>query len=85
MISDGITVSSMSRRKVDPFGLCSLRVKANSVLCLQCGEWNHGRCAWVRGVTQRLSGNFACRKCVVNIGEAVEQGETLCDEVETVK
>ena len=28
--------------------------------------------------------NFTCRKCEGNIGEAVEQEEKLCDEVETV-
>ena len=28
--------------------------------------------------------NFACRKCEMNIGEAVEQEEKLCNEVETV-
>ena len=27
---------------------------------------------------------FSCRKCEGNIGEAVEQDEKLCDEVETV-
>ena len=29
--------------------------------------------------------NFTCKKCEGNIGEAVEQEETLCDEVETVR
>ena len=28
---------------------------------------------------------ITCRKCYENIGEAVEQEEKLCDEVETVK
>ena len=28
--------------------------------------------------------DFTCRKCEGNIGEAVEQEEKLCDEVETV-
>ena len=32
-----------------------------------------------------LSINFTCRKCEWNIGEAVEQEEKLCDEVETVR
>ena len=31
-----------------------------------------------------LSRNFAYKKCKGNIGEAVEQDEELCDEVETV-
>ena len=35
-------------------------------------------------MTSCLSRNFACRKCDGNIGEAEEQGEKLCDEVETV-
>ena len=36
-------------------------------------------------VTQKYSGNFACRKCEGDIGVAVEQKEQLCDEVETVR
>ena len=39
----------------------------------------------MKRVTPQLSSNFTCRKCEENIGEAVEQGEKLCDEVETVR
>ena len=66
-------------------GVCSLTVKANSVVCSQCGKWNHGRCAGVKMVTPKFSRNSTCRKCEGNIGEAVEQEEKLCDEVETVR
>ena len=38
------------------YGL-SLRVKANSVLCVQCGKWIHGRCDGVRKVTPKFSRN----------------------------
>ena len=31
------------------------------------------------------SSSFTCRKCKGNIGDAVEQEENLCDEVETVR
>ena len=55
MVSGG-----MSKGKVDPCGVCSLRVKANSVLCLQCGKWIHGRCARAKRVTVKLSRNSAC-------------------------
>ena len=40
-----ITNDGISNSKVDPCGVCSLRVKAKSALCLQCGKWIHGRCA----------------------------------------
>ena len=33
----------------------------------------------------KFSRNITCRKCEVNHGEAVEQVENICDEVETVK
>ena len=33
MVSSSITKDGMSKSKVDPFGVCCLRVKANSVLC----------------------------------------------------
>ena len=36
-------------------------------------------------VTQKFSRNFTCQKCEGNIGEAVEQEERLCDEVENVR
>ena len=80
----GITKDVMSESKVDPCGLCSLRVKANSVLCLQCGKWIHGRCSGVKRVTPRFERNFTCKKCDGNIGESVQQEEKLCDEVETL-
>ena len=33
MVIGGITKDGMSKRKVDPCGVCSLRVKAKSALC----------------------------------------------------
>ena len=60
--------------------VCNLRVKASSLFCVQCGTLVLGKCAGVKMVTQQIS----CRKCEGNIGEAVEQEVTLCDEVETV-
>ena len=45
MVSGGITKDGMSKM------VCSLRIKANSVLCVQCGKWIHGRCAGVKRVT----------------------------------
>ena len=61
-----------------------MRVKSNSVLCVQCGRWIHGRCAGMKRVTPKFSRSLTCRKCEGNIGEAVEQEVKLCDEVETV-
>ena len=49
MVSGGITKDDMSKSKVDPCGVSSLRVKANSV---QCDKWIHGRCSRVKRVTQ---------------------------------
>ena len=74
----------MSKCKVDPCGACSLRVKTNPILCLQYCKWIHGRCAGVKSVTPKFSNNFTSRKCEGNIGEAVEQEETLCDEMQII-
>ena len=41
-VSGGITKDGLSKGKVDPCGVCSLRVKVNSVLCLLCDKWIHG-------------------------------------------
>ena len=84
MVSGGITQDGLSMSRVDPCGVCSLRVKVSSVLCAQCGRWTHSRCAGVKRVNPRYQKNFACRKCEGNIGEAVEQEDKLCDEVKTV-
>ena len=53
-VCGSITKDGLSKGKVDPYGVCRLRVKANSVLCLQCRKWIHGRCARVK----RLTPNF---------------------------
>ena len=85
MVSDIITKDGMSESKVDPCGVYSMRVKDNSVLCLKCGKWIHCRCAGEKRVTPTISRNLTCRKCERNIGEAFEQEEKICDEVESVR
>ena len=44
IVISGITKDGSSSSKVNPYMVCSLRVKANSVLCVQCGRCIHGRC-----------------------------------------
>ena len=51
MVNGGITMDGLFKDKVDPCGVFSLIAKANSVLCVQCGKWIHGRCARVKRVT----------------------------------
>ena len=84
MFCGGITKDVMSKSKVDPCRVCSQRAKTNTVLCLQCGKWIHGRCAGMKRVTPKSQRNTKCRKCEVNIGKAVEQEEKLCNEMKTV-
>ena len=36
-VSGGITKDGMSKSNVDPCRFCNLRVKVNSVFCVQCG------------------------------------------------
>ena len=43
MVSGGTSKDGLSKNEVNPSGVCSLRVKVNSVLCIQCGKWIHGR------------------------------------------
>ena len=76
MVSGGITKDGISKNKVDQCGVCSLRVKAKSALCVQCGKWFHGRDGEVKSVTPMFSRNVDYRKCEGNIGEAVEQEES---------
>ena len=84
VVSGCITRDRLSKSKVYSCVVCSLRVKANSVLCVQCLKWIHSGCANVKRVTPMFSGSFLCRKCEGNNGEAVEQEEKSCDEAETV-
>ena len=53
MVCSGITKGGMSKSKVDPCGVSSLRVKAKSVLCSQCGRMMHGTCARMKRVTPK--------------------------------
>ena len=54
MVSSGITKDGLSKSQVDQCGVCSLRVKSNSVLYVQCCWWIHGRCAGVKRVTTKF-------------------------------
>ena len=49
--------------KVNPCGICGKRVMANSVLCVKCRKWIHGRCEKVKRVTLRLGRDFVCGRC----------------------
>ena len=50
LVSGGIKRDSLSKSNVDPCGVSNLKVKANSVLCVQYGKWMDGRCAKVNMV-----------------------------------
>ena len=75
----------VSVSKLDPCGICGKRVMANSVLCVKCGKWIHGRCAKVKRVTLRLGRDFVCGRCKKQVDGLVEPVEELCEEVETVR
>ena len=77
LVSGDITKVGMSESKVELCAVCSLRVRANSVLCVHCAMWIHGRCVRVKMVITRFLRNFACWKCEGNVDETVEQFERL--------
>ena len=58
MVSRCITQDGLSISKVDSYGVCCLRVKANSVLCVQCGKLIHGRCAGVKSDSKVFKGFY---------------------------
>ena len=53
IVSRSITKDVMSKSKVDPCRVCSMRV-----MCVQCGKWINGRCAGIIRVTPRSSRNL---------------------------
>ena len=42
------------KSRVDLCWVCGFRVKVNSVLCIQCGKWIHGRYARVQMVATKF-------------------------------
>ena len=75
----------VSVSKVDPCGICGKRVMANSVLCVKCGKWIHGKCAKIKRVTWRLGRDFVCGRCKKQADGLVELVEEWCEEKETVR
>ena len=63
-----VMVRGLSKSRDHPCGVCSMRVKANSALCLQCGKWIHCIYIRVKKVTAKCSRNITYRKCEGNIG-----------------
>ena len=72
------------KSKIDPCGVRGRRVMVNSVLCIKCGNWVHGRCAKIKRATARLAMHFIRSKCKGIIEGTVDLIEKLCDEVQTV-
>ena len=69
----------VSVSKVDPCGICGKRVMANSVLCVKCRKWIHGRCTKVKRVTLRLGKNFVSGRCKKQVDDGLaEPVEKLC-------
>ena len=75
----------VSVNKVDPCCICRKRVMSNSVLCVKCKEWIHGRCTKVKRVTLRLGRDFVCGRCKKQADGLMDSVEELCEEVETVR
>ena len=72
------------KSKIDPCGVCGRGVMAILMLCTNRGNWVHGRCAKIKGVTARLAMHFVCSKCKEIMEATMNSIEKLCDEVETV-
>ena len=63
------------KSNIDPCGVCGRRVMANSVLCTNCGNWVHGKCAKIKRVTARLATHFVCLKYKGIMEETVDSIE----------
>ena len=77
MVIGGIAKVNLSKSDVNPCGLCSLRVKASSILCIKCVKLIHGICAVLKKVNVKFSRNLVYRKYVGNVLEAVQQEESF--------
>ena len=72
LVSGSITKDGLSKNKVDACGVCSLKVKGDSVLFVQCCTWIQRRCAGVKMASPKFLIHLACRKCKWNIVKVVE-------------
>ena len=50
---------------------------ANSVMCIKCGKWVHGRCAKMKSVTSTLAKGFVCKLCADTNEGIVQPGEEI--------
>ena len=75
------------KSKVDLCAKCGRRVRANSVLCTNCGKWVHGRCGKMKRVILTLAKGFACKRCVEAKKGICKPAEELIfyDQMELVK
>ena len=74
----------VTESKIDPCGVCGRRVKVNAVFCTNSARWVHGRCTFMKRVTNSLAKNFVCTSCTTLNEHGVESIENLCDGVKTV-
>ena len=76
MVSVWITMEGLSTSNAQLCGICGMKVKTNSLLCIKCGKWIHGRCV---GMEKKptVFNKFSSRKYKGNIGEVVKQEEKL--------
>ena len=56
-LSGRITKDGFSKSIHDPCGVYSFRLKAKSVLCVQCGKWILDKCTGVKIVTAKFTEN----------------------------
>ena len=81
------TDTSNKVARIDPCGVCSMRVKQNSILCTTCNKWVHKRCSGVKGKLC-IAKNFKCFACehsTVNMNYPDERIIVDGEEIERVK
>ena len=72
-----------SRSKIDPCGMRSKRMMANSIIYTKCRSWVHRRCTKRKKLSVALAQSFVCAKCSSMTTGTV--AKKLCDGVETVR
>ena len=56
-----------------------MRVKSNSILCLECNKWVHKRGSGIKGSLMREKDSFRCSRCLGQVQDGSRETDKVRD------